>query len=143
MGSSGQSPGHEHESSPRFAWHWPLPQHWPQSPGQVWQFSVPLHWASPHTAATAQVPQASEVTSAAQMESQDTSQQNESCAHTQASTVSPSQPGFACALQQSPLHEPHWSASLAQMLSQLLVQQKGSRAQTHLVTAGSLHPFWS
>ena len=61
----------------------------------------------------------------------------------QASTVSSSQPGFECSLQQSPLHEPHWSDSPAQILSQLLVQQKGSRAHTHLVTAGSLHPFWS
>jgi hypothetical protein len=68
------------------------------------------------------------------------SQQYASLAQTHASTFSSSQPGLACCLQQSPVHEPHWSASAAQIESQVLLQQNGSMAQTHFCTAASLQP---
>jgi hypothetical protein len=103
--------------------HAPLPQQEPQSLGQVVHVSPPLHPPSPHTGPALQPPQPRLVTSLTQMPSHELLQQKGSVGHTHCSVASLSQPGLPWGAQQSPLHDPHWSASAAQRLSHWLLQQ--------------------
>ena len=139
-GQAPQSCGQPVQFSPSPASHCPLPQQLPQSWEHVWQVSVPLHWPSPQTGATLQLPQPRSVTSWAHRPSQELLQQYGSLGQTHDSMFSSSQPGFPWLEQQSPLQEPHWSASPAQIESQELLQQKESMAQTQAWTAASLQP---
>jgi hypothetical protein len=117
-----QSLEQELQSSPNCASHAPLPQQLPQSLEHVLHVSAPLQAPSPHTG-LAQPPQPRLVTSSTQRLSQELLQQNGSDGHTHCSVDSLSQPGLPWVAQQSPLHDPHWSASPAQRLSHWLLQQ--------------------
>jgi hypothetical protein len=92
-----------------------LPQQLPQSPGQLEHVSVPLHVPSPHTAPHDPHPRL--VTSLTHRPSHEKLQQYMSLGQTHASTLSSSHPGLPCVEQHDPLHEPHWSASAAQIES--------------------------